>query len=109
MTIKNYALIKDNNIVNVVVFDDSSTELLNFSKEIHDVDDIIIADNNCVIGGTYDGKKFWLPQPYPSWIKNENTNEWEAPIPYPEIQIGSDELYTWDENTMSWLLLPPIN
>jgi hypothetical protein len=48
-------------------------------------------------------------QTYPSWILNETTFEWEAPVPYPTIEEGSDEIYTWDENTTSWLLLPPSN
>ena len=42
-------------------------------------------------------------------FKNEELNEWEAPVPYPVIEEGSDEIYTWDENTTSWLLLPPSN
>jgi len=48
-------------------------------------------------------------QPYPSWTLNLDNYQWEAPIPYPTIEEGSDEIYTWDENTTSWLLLPPSN
>lgn len=105
----NYAFIKDGDVVNIAVFDDPTPELLNHFKEAHQVDNIVLATTRAAIGGTYDGAKFWLPKPYPSWIKNEETNKWEAPIPYPIIEEGSDEIYTWDENTTSWLLLPPSN
>jgi hypothetical protein len=103
----NYALIKNNEVFNVLVFDSPSEETLLFFKNEHDADEVILATDKTSIGGTYDGIKFWLPQPYPSWIKNEELNEWTAPVAYPTVEEGSDESYIWDENTTSWLLLPP--
>ena len=101
----NYAFIKNNLVINIGIFDNPSSELINTFKIEHNVDIIILANEKTVIGGTYDGSKFWLPQPYPSWIKNEELNEWEPPVPYPQ----DGEYYIWDENTTSWLLLPPSN
>lgn len=40
---------------------------------------------------------FIPPQPYPSWILNEETCQWEAPIPYPE-----DGVSHWDEQAGQW-------
>ena len=40
-------------------------------------------------------------QPYPSWVLDEVTCMWEAPVPMP-----SEGLWTWDEATLSWLLTP---
>jgi hypothetical protein len=108
MTILNYAFIKNEQVINVAVFEDSTNELLDHFKNEFELDEIVLATYKAVIGGTYDGTKFWLPQPYPSWIKNEELNEWESPVPYPVIEEGSDEQYVWDENTTSWLLLPPV-
>ncbi len=102
-----YAFIKNNQVVNVAVFEDPTNELLDHFKNEFELDKIVLATDKTEINGTYDGTKFWLPQPYPSWIKNEELNEWESPVPYPEIEEGSDEKYVWDENTISWLLLPP--
>jgi hypothetical protein len=102
-----YAFIKDSIVVNVAVFEDPSSELLDHFKNEFELDSIIIATDKTIIGGTYDGTKFWLPQPYLSWIKNEELNEWESPVPYPATEEGSDEFYVWDEKTTSWLLLPP--
>jgi hypothetical protein len=43
---------------------------------------------------------FISPQPYPSWILNEDW-KWESPIPYPEDML----LYKWDEETLNWIEL----
>ena len=53
-------------------------------------------------GMTYDEGKdaFIHQQPYPSWILNETTCQWEPPVAYPD----DDNLYTWDESTQNWLL-----
>jgi hypothetical protein len=54
------------------------------------------------IGDTFDESRdaFIAPQPYPSWILNENTCDWEAPQPYP----SDGAYYLWDEITGSWQL-----
>lgn len=102
---------KDNNVLQILNFEDHNIDLLNQVKNTFNFFNYISCCEfgYAVIGGTYDGLKFWPPQPYPSWIKNEETNKWEAPIPYPVVEEGSDEYYIWDENTTSWLLLPPSN
>lgn len=57
--------------------------------------------NYAGIGYTYDSANdvFYAPQPFASWLLNETTWTWEAPIPYP----NDDKLYKWDEATTSWL------
>jgi hypothetical protein len=56
--------------------------------------------NYAGIGGIYDPIKdaFILPQPYPSWVLNQDTCIWEAPVPRPTGGIA----YSWDESTLSW-------
>ena len=51
-------------------------------------------------GYTYDKTKdaFIAPQPYPSWLLDDDTCRWDAPIPYPD----DGKLYNWDEDTTSW-------
>jgi hypothetical protein len=60
--------------------------------------------NYAGIGFTYDPIRdaFISPQPYPSWLLNETTCQWEAPVPYPTD--GKD--YYWDETTLSWIEIP---
>ena len=57
--------------------------------------------NYAGIGYTYreDIDAFVPPQPYASWILNETTAQWEAPIPYPT----DGKFYNWDEATTSWV------
>jgi len=51
-------------------------------------------------GYTYDAQRdsFIQPQPYPSWVFDESTLGWQAPIPLPR----DGESYEWDEETASW-------
>ena len=57
--------------------------------------------NYAGIGFTYDSDKdaFIAPKPYPSWTLNENTCQWEPPVPLP----NDDKFYRWDETTTSWV------
>jgi len=61
-----------------------------------------IRKNYAGIGFKYDVNldAFISPKPYPSWILNEETCIWEAPVLYP----NDNQLYSWDETTKSWLL-----
>jgi hypothetical protein len=54
------------------------------------------------VGYTYDAGRdaFIAPQPYDSWILDEDTCHWQAPIPYP----SDGEVYIWQESTTSWVL-----
>jgi len=59
--------------------------------------------NYAGIGFTYDEERdaFIPPKPFESWVLDENTCLWVAPVPYPED--GED--YTWDEESTSWTLV----
>lgn len=48
---------------------------------------------------------FIPPKPFESWILNEDTCQWNAPVPYP-TDVGTPEnpkRYTWDETQTSWV------
>ena len=57
--------------------------------------------NYAGIGFTYDAvlDAFIPPKPFPSWLLNTNTCQWQAPIPYP----NDGNQYIWDETTQSWV------
>ena len=57
--------------------------------------------NYALIGSTYDaGRDAFIPvQPFPSWILNEETCNWMAPILVPR---GTDKRYKWDESIVNW-------
>ena len=52
------------------------------------------------IGYLYDQSRdaFVSPKPYDSWILNEDTCIWEAPVAYPQ----DENKYTWNESTLTW-------
>ena len=57
--------------------------------------------NYASIGYTYDQTKdaFIPPKPFDSWILNEDTCLWEAPVAYP----SDGKEYEWDESSKSWV------
>ena len=70
--------------------------------KISEIDrDVAYRKNSASIGDTYDSARdaFIAPQPYPSWILNETTCKWEAPIPRPD----DDKVYDWDEENQAWV------
>ena len=56
------------------------------------------------IGFTYDEERdaFIPPKPFESWVLDEDTCLWVAPVPYPE----DGESYTWDEDAGDWVAVP---
>ena len=62
-----------------------------------------IRKNYAGIGYKYDAQRdaFVPPQPFPSWVLNEDTCRWDAPTPYP----ANGQRYQWDEPTTSWVLI----
>jgi hypothetical protein len=60
--------------------------------------------NYAGFGYTYDAARdaFISPQPYPSWLLNENTCQWDAPVARP-VDGG---LYFWDETNQIWVEMP---
>lgn len=53
---------------------------------------------------------FIAPKPYPSWVLNTETTNWEAPVAQPELtaeQIEAGSLYEWDEENTTWNLVTP--
>jgi hypothetical protein len=59
--------------------------------------------NHAGIGYSYDEDRdaFIPKKPFNSWILNENTCNWEAPVNKPE----DNNMYSWNELTLSWDLV----
>lgn len=57
--------------------------------------------NYAGIGYTYDPNRdaFIPPQPYFSWVLNEQTCHWDCPVPMPI----NEKQYAWDEQTRQWV------
>ena len=65
-----------------------------------------IRKNYAGIGYTYDQTRdaFIPPKPFNSWILNEDTCLWEAPIPMPTTELENNQFYSWNEENQSWNL-----
>ena len=98
-----FAKIVDGKVIKVIVadadffdtfIDDSPGTWIETSR------DGSIRKNYAGIGMTYDSTRdaFMLPQPHSSWILNETTCKWEAPVTMPD----DGKRYEWNEDTQAW-------
>jgi hypothetical protein len=62
--------------------------------------------NYAGLGYSYDETldAFIPPSPFPSFVLNEETCLWEAPVPYPT----DGESYTWNEEDQEWTLIVTV-
>ena len=117
-----YAFLNADNVVTEVITGIDETELIegllpetwygnfrgqvckrtsyNTSGGIHSGGGTPFRKNYAGIGYTYDTVRdaFIAPQPYASWVLDEATCRWGAPVPYP----ATGE-WRWDEATVSWV------
>ena len=70
---------------------------------VHDNGGIPFRKNHAGIGFTYDEDRdaFIPKKPFNSWVLNEDTCLWNAPVAYPQ----DNNSYTWNENNLSWDLI----
>ena len=65
--------------------------------------------NYAGIGYTFDAGRdaFIPPKPFASWLLNETTCLWEAPVAMPSDAGTGDppKMYSWDEATTNWVLV----
>jgi hypothetical protein len=57
--------------------------------------------NYAGINYTYDLARdaFIAPKPYESWLLDEETCQWKAPVEMP----ADDKMYVWDETSVNWI------
>ena len=111
-----FAQIDENNIViNVLVIEQDMVDTGLFGEPskwiqtsyntyggVHALGGTPFRKNYAGIGYTYDISRdaFIPPKPFASWVLNEDTCLWEAPVPMPT----DGKMYRWDEATVSWAL-----
>jgi hypothetical protein len=108
-----YALLDENNIVTEVITGRDEWEVVGQIEDWESYYGAIrgqeckrtsyngnIRKNFAGIGYTYDEDRdaFIAPKPYDSWVLDEETCRWEAPVPYPDDGV----MYEWDEETTDW-------
>lgn len=109
-----YALLDENNIVTSVIVGKDEAEDIDMEQKYaeitgkvckrtsynthantHKNNGLPFRKNYAGIGFTYDEERdaFIAPQPFASWLLDESTCTWDAPIPYPT----DGKIYIWNE------------
>lgn len=59
--------------------------------------------NYAGVGFTFDEQRdaFIPPQPFPSWLLDEDSCLWQPPVPYP----SDGQKYVWDEGSLAWVVV----
>jgi len=60
--------------------------------------------NHAGIGYTYDEDRdaFIPKKPFNSWILNEDTCLWNAPVAMPTTELEDNQYYSWNESIINW-------
>lgn len=119
-----YAFLDENNVVTEVIVGVDETETIegldpetwygNFRGQtckrtsynsihgVHSGGGTAFRKNYAGRGSVYDEERdaFIPPKLYDSWVLNEETCDWEAPVPMPEVTPGKG--YYWVEEDLSW-------
>ena len=103
LSVHNNELLDSNGVEQEVNGIDFLTKLTGWSIWVQTSYNNNFRKNHAGIGYTYDEDRdaFISPKPYASWILNEDTCQWEAPVAYPD----DDNKYTWNETNQTWDLV----
>jgi hypothetical protein len=82
----------------------------NTNGGVHSLGGTPLRKNYAGIGYHYDQARdaFIPPKPFNSWVLNENTCQWEAPVAMPTLtqeQIDNNNYYNWNETIKNWELI----
>ena len=76
---------------------------------VHSNNGTPLRKNYAGIGYSYDRTRdaFIPPKPYPSWLLNDQTCLWDAPVALPsDAGTGTPpKVYNWNEATTSWVVV----
>jgi hypothetical protein len=70
----------------------------------HKLNGTPLRKNYAGIGFQYDQTRdaFIPPKPFNSWILNEDTCLWNAPVAKPTIELEDNQYYSWNESIINW-------
>ena len=105
-----YGLVDENNVlIEYFKIDEDNLQLIEVLKQQFNATaayKMNLEKENTAIGSTYwNGQRFVHPPMYSSWIFNNDINDWEPPVSYP----NDGNLYLWNENSLSWDLYSEPN
>ena len=71
---------------------------------VHTLGGTPLRKNYAGIGFAYDAQRdaFIPPKPFASWVLNDDTCLWDAPVAMPD----DGKIYVWDEDSQNWVEQP---
>ena len=115
-----YAFLDENNVVTEVIVGNPEGGLIDWESQygairgqlckrtsfnthggVHASGGTPYRKNYAGIGYTYDAQRdaFIPPKPFASWVLNEDTCLWNAPVAMPT----DGKMYQWNEDTQAWV------
>jgi hypothetical protein len=115
-----YAFLDENNVVTEVIVGSPEGGLIDWESQygamrgqickrtsyntyggVHAIGGTPFRKNYAGIGYTYDRERdaFIPPKPFASWVLNEDTCLWDAPVAMPT----DGKMYQWNEDTQAWV------
>ena len=101
-------IVVHNDVINNLSFPDSEPSGVAFCKQLYGNDTVWVQTsysssfrkNYASVGGQYnpDLDAFVAPNPFASWVLNNDTCQWQAPVPRPD----DGQRYYWNEVLQSW-------
>ncbi len=106
-TMRVYYFDKTNTVIDVAVFADNTTseelnEFLSVRKNLNSNIISYLTSKECGhdgIGATLIDGRLRPPCNFPSWAWNNESEQWEPPVPCPEPFYD----YWWNESTVEWI------
>lgn len=100
------ALIKDGIVIDILLVDPNDTSIEATLVELKQADFAVTADDDiqAKVNGHYIDGEFYDVKRYPSWVRNDEHRNWDAPIPYPD----DTKRYQWDEDVLNWVEELPL-
>ena len=110
---------KNNRVTKVLVIDEETVNSGEFGNPLswiqtsynthegqHSLGGTPLRKNYAGVGYIYDKDRdaFIPPQPYPSWLLDEDTCQWDAPVVYPTGHDSAGPSFEWDEDNINWKL-----
>ena len=76
----------------------------NTHSGVHNNNGTPLRKNFAGIGYTYDEDRdaFVPPKLFNSWVLNESTCQWKAPVAIPTTELELNEYYSWNESIINW-------
>jgi len=92
---KYQAKIENGVVTDVIVMDDNFINSIEGNWIDYTINDVVS------VGDTYNiDEGFRSPKPFSSWIWNKTQKYWDAPVVLPD----EENIYEWDEGSISWIM-----